>query len=139
MQRRPCSKCGRNRAEKFYVSPRGRVCSTCRKKRTRGTSKNVRLVETYDITLKEWNAILDLQGGVCAICSGRRSTYDTDHDHQSEKQNGTRASVRGILCRRCNRRLLPGCTDSIDILVRAIAYLEDPPAQVILGQREGTE
>lgn len=137
VKRRACSKCGKNRAEKFYVSARGRVCSFCRKGRTRDYNKDERLQETYGITLDEWQQILDLQGGVCAICLGKRVNYDTDHDHGLEKAGvEKRHTVRGLLCKRCNRRLLPACLDRIDILQRAISYLLNPPAEDVLSWAE---
>ena len=121
---RVCRKCGRNRDAKFYVGVRGKTCATCRRTRTRGASKDVRLQETYGITLDEWQAILAAQGGGCAICGGKRPTYDTDHDHAFERAGfPPRETVRGILCRRCNRRLLPACKDDPDILGLAIKYL----------------
>lgn len=133
-KRRPCQKCKRNRAERFYVSERGRVCSTCRKKRTQFASRDVRLMEKYQITQEEYELLLESQGGGCAICKGKRSgNLDVDHDHAKERAGEpVRSTVRGLLCRRCNRRLLPGCTDSVVVLNNAIAYLQHPPAQDIL-------
>ena len=134
---RKCVRCGNNRNVRRYVGTRGRVCDTCRKGRVRNQSKDQRLQETYGITLEEWNKILAAQGGVCAICKGKRSTYDTDHDHRLERElraagysdlEARRYSVRGLLCRRCNRRLLPAATDSADVLEEAIGYLHFPPA-----------
>jgi hypothetical protein len=135
MKRRPCAKCGRNRAEKFYVSPRGRVCSTCRKRRTQHASRDVRLQEAYGITQQDYDAILAIQDGVCAICQGRRrGNLDVDHDHALEKLGvPPRDCVRGLLCRRCNRRLLPAATDKVANLYRAIDYLTFPPAQAVLS------
>lgn len=89
----------------------------------------------------EWQALLQAQGGVCAICKGKRPTYDVDHDHKLEKALremgvdpllATRMSVRGLLCKRCNRRLLPASLDSDVILTAAMDYLGTPPAQSIL-------
>lgn len=138
-KRRLCAKCGKNRAERFYVGPRGRVCSFCRKRRAQIASRGVRLQETYGITEDEFQAILDHQGGVCAICKGERSyNLDTDHDHALEKAGlPMRDTVRGALCRQCNRRILRSVRDSIVLLRAAIAYLEDPPARHVLGALGG--
>lgn len=133
-KRRPCRKCGRNRADRFFTGPRGHTCSTCRKRRTSLASRAVRLQETYGVSEQEYQAIVDFQGGVCAICKGKRSyNYDLDHDHALEKIVGTRASVRGALCKTCNRRLLKACHDDIEILIAAIQYLLDPPAHQVLN------
>jgi hypothetical protein len=127
--RRPCAKCGTNRHIKFYVSERGRVCSFCRKKRTVLASRDVRLQETYGITEAEYQQLLAAQGGACAICRGtRRENLDVDHCHRT-------SLIRGLLCRRCNRRLLPASQDKPERLRAAIEYLNQPPAPTVLGER----
>lgn len=128
---RPCKKCGRNRSERFFVSARGHTCLTCRKKRVAFAGRDVRLLEAYGITLDEYASILEAQGGVCAICGGER-TYNLDVDHDHALGSG-RQAVRGLLCKACNRRLLPAAKDSPDNLLRAIEYLRDPPARKVLS------
>jgi Autographiviridae endonuclease VII len=61
------------------------------------------------------------QGGVCAICGRPPKTrrLDIDHDHETMR-------VRGLLCHRCNRPILPWVT--VEWLELALAYLRDPPA-----------
>lgn len=122
---RVCTKCGRNKnVETGYKTPRGRVCVTCQKGGRRHTTKDARLQETFNITMKQWQAMLKAQGGVCAICKGKRPMYDVDHDHALERAGvPIEQTIRGLLCRRCNRRLLPAAKDSITILQRAINYL----------------
>lgn len=133
IKRRPCRRCGRNRAEKFFTSVRGHTCTQCRKKGPADRSKDTRLRDTYGISLEEWTDIFVAQGSQCAICKGVRTTYDTDHDHKLAKTDGARASVRGLLCKRCNRRLLPACLDKKEILYAAIEYLDNPPAREVLA------
>lgn len=124
---RYCSKCKRNRQFKFF-KPNGRVCLKCQRGRAKLATRDVRLQETYGITQQQYEQMVEYQGGVCAICGGKRSTnYDVDHDHKS-------GIVRGALCRLCNRRLLTACRDNPDILRAAIAYLEDPPAVHAIGR-----
>jgi hypothetical protein len=142
VKRRECQKCGKNRALKFFSSERGRVCAACKKKASRQQARNVHLQQTYNMTMDEYDALLKAQNGRCAICKGYRPTsYDVDHDHRLEKQliaNGTkpdtarRQSVRGLLCRRCNRRLLPATLDDTTIMQSAIDYIINPPARHIL-------
>lgn len=45
-------------------------------------------------------AMLDAQGGHCALCSNTPKTrrLHVDHDHRT-------GAVRGLLCHRCNRAL----------------------------------
>lgn len=54
----------------------------------------------YGMTFEDYNKLLDLQQGVCAICKLPPSTIalDIDHDHAT-------GQVRGLLCRNCNTRL----------------------------------
>lgn len=132
MKKRKCTRCGLNRQLKFF-KPNGRVCLPCQRRSTSRQAKDVRLKETYNITIEEFDEILETQEGKCAICEGYRSTLDVDHDHRAERQSGdTRSSVRGLLCKRCNRRLLPACLDDTRILMRAVAYLENPPARSVI-------
>jgi hypothetical protein len=54
----------------------------------------------YGITLEQYNALLEEQGGRCAICrvdepGGSLTKWAVDHCHNSLK-------VRGLLCTACN-------------------------------------
>jgi hypothetical protein len=84
---------------------------------------------TYGLSAADHAALLEYQGGVCAICGGKRKVLDVDHDHSKEG----REAVRGLLCARCNRRLLPACLNDHGILSRAIHYLIRPPARDALS------
>ena len=143
---RTCKKCTKNRALRFFT-PKGYTCATCRKGSTRKLARGTHLQQTYNITLEEYNTLLDYQQRKCAICFGHRNgSYDVDHDHKLERQliaegydntEARRMSVRGLLCRRCNRRLLPSCLDTPAILEQAIEYLTHPPAEEILNVIQG--
>lgn len=128
-RRRPCKKCGRNRAERFFSGARGRVCVNCRRTRSRTNSRNRRIFETYGLTEQDYNALFQAQQGRCAICGGqRKQKLSVDHDHKT-------GLVRGLLCRLCNGRLLTAARDMPLILRIAANYLEKPPAIAILGER----
>lgn len=83
---------------------RGRNCKACTKETDLG--RRVYWLARLGITIEEYDAMLEAQGGVCAICkrvctSGRR--LSVDHDHKccpGEKSCGR--CVRGLLCRDCN-------------------------------------
>lgn len=137
-KRRECQRCGRNRAERFYSSAKGRVCETCRRNRARKASKMVHQLNTYGLTEDEYAMLLAAQSGRCAICLGLRRGYDTDHDHKLQADGlPVRDTLRGLLCPRCNRKLLPAGLDDPNIFRRAADYLESPPARALLERGTG--
>lgn len=126
-----CSKCEQVKPlTEYYRHPTGSdghaaVCKPCK----RGYEKNkydplVRrertLKEGYDMSLSDYDRLLDEQGNCCAICgtdspghtSGR---FVVDHDHSS-------GDVRGLLCCSCNL-MLGKAHDNVAILKSAINYL----------------
>jgi hypothetical protein len=127
VRRRRCSKCEVNRDVKFFVSDRGRVCKFCRRKSARKNSRNTRLGNTYGITQKDYEWMIEQQGGVCAGCLGHRRVYDVDHDHKLEKAGvPPRHTVRGGLCRSDNK-ILAMAGDDPARLRRLADYLEKGP------------
>lgn len=100
----------------FYVS--GSRCKACSSRAQHGRH----VEETYGLTTEGYAALLAAQGGRCAICWGvpRTKRLAVDHDHTS-------GAVRGLLCSRCNHDLLGAAHDDVEILRRAVAYLESPP------------
>jgi len=95
------------------------------RKRNPDLAKNNDLKRSYGISLVEYEAMLQAQGGKCAICRGAERTRDkdggprrmpVDHDHNTGK-------VRGLICTHCNRAL-GMFQDSADILRAAIEYVE---------------
>ncbi|MFB7782051.1 endonuclease VII domain-containing protein [Streptomyces vinaceus] len=127
---RECSKCGKNRSEKFYTSTRGRVCATCRKVGRRRASRNTRIQAIYGLSADDYGALFNAQEGKCAICrEARKANLAVDHCHKTE-------AIRGLLCARCNGQLLArGARDRPEVLRRAADYLEDYPAWKVLGPR----
>lgn len=77
----------------------------------------------YGISLKDFDALLEFQGGGCAICAkpidAMRRRMNVDHDHKTGK-------VRGILCSGCNTGL-GHLGDNVEGLKRALYYLENSP------------
>ncbi len=78
----------------------------------------------YGITLEQYEQMLELQTGVCAICHRPEVAKNkwgykrlaVDHNHQTGK-------VRGLLCNNCNNGL-GRMKDSKEILLQAALYLE---------------
>ena len=74
----------------------------------------------YNITIEDYNQLLENQNNSCAICksvfSGRgNNLFDVDHCHSTGK-------VRGLLCIKCNFGL-GSFKDDIKALFEAINYL----------------
>ena len=125
IQRRQCAKCGLNRNIKFYPTPRARICDPCQRKTKARSAKHARITDTYGITIDEYETLYTRQHGQCGICGGKRPTLDIDHSHADERLGiPIRQTVRGLLCRRCNRRLLPAAQDNPAVLAAAISYLQ---------------
>lgn len=83
----------RTKAKEYYQRVKARVARY---------RSDARLEKKYSLKREEWLALLERQGGACAICGTRfgDSGYKpcVDHDHKTGK-------VRGILCRKCNLKL----------------------------------
>jgi Recombination endonuclease VII len=72
----------------------------------------------YGITAEEYDAMLEAQNGVCAICQRECRTgmrLAVDHERETGK-------VRGLLCRACNGGI-GAMQYSVENLERAATYL----------------
>jgi len=74
----------------------------------------------YGLDFKDYEKMLELQNGVCAICSSpppnnRKTRLAIDHCHKTGK-------VRGLLCDKCNRSI-GLLKDDVSVLKSAIKYL----------------
>ncbi len=126
---RRCVKCEKNRAERFFVGQRGKTCASCRKAGRSKATHEARVQATYGLGSGEYDILLAAQNGACAICKQtRKARLDVDHCHKT-------GLIRGLCCRRCNRRLLPNALDDPQILRNAADYLEHYPALDVLGKR----
>jgi hypothetical protein len=95
-------------------------------KRNPDIEKNGHLKRNFNITLDEYNKMLEDQNGVCSICknqetkvfkkTGKVTDLCVDHCHTTGK-------VRGLLCWNCNTSL-GKMKDSIEHLQNAIDYLK---------------
>lgn len=120
-----CPRCQQYLAlKKFGSGLKIRYCKACE----RDYNLDYRLRTVYGITRAEYDRMLALQGGRCAICRNqpRRYALAVDHDHQT-------GVIRGLLCVHCNHNLLGGAHDDVEILKRAVDYLLYPPAQQLGG------
>jgi len=94
------------------------------------------VASTYGISGEQYWALHRNQNGKCAICqvaTGATKRLAVDHDHSCSvghsPQQGCPECCRGLLCSPCNVTI--GRLNS-EALVRALAYLLDPPARLIL-------
>lgn len=104
----------------FYA--RGSRCVACASSASHGAA----IEKTYGITGDDYRRLMVLQQGRCAICGRvpRSRRLAVDHDHKT-------GAVRGLLCASgdhgCNKGL-GYFNDDVEILRRAVAYLDSPPA-----------
>lgn len=98
-------------------------CSACASE----ISHSRNLATSFGLTVVDYEALMVLQADRCAICLSRpvRVRLAVDHSHAS-------GEIRGLLCKRCNHKLLGAALDRPWVLRRAAAYLEAPPARTRL-------
>lgn len=86
-----------------------RLCTSCSSKRHKlkyykkayKKSREWHLKKDYNITLKQYDQMFEVQNGVCAICGQTNldnKRLSIDHDHKTGK-------IRGLLCTGCNWQL----------------------------------
>jgi hypothetical protein len=95
---------------RYRASPKGQLTQWKRE-----------LQRDYGLSYSEFQLLLDVQGGVCALCRKasvvrtKAGRLAVDHDHVTNK-------VRGLLCGKCNMAL--GLfNDDLATLRRAVEYL----------------
>lgn len=133
--KRECKKCGQEKditdfyktGRKTDKNPNNRhyTCKECTKKRLASkydpkTYRRQHLRRKYDISLEEYEEMLSMQSGKCAVCKteqpgGKHNVFCVDHDHVTGK-------VRELLCKDCNI-VLGIINDSPEHLGRLMAYI----------------
>lgn len=100
------------------------TCKECRKATepyNKRAHLNRYLKSAYNITLQQYDEVLEQQGGKCAICGsdnpGHYGRFSVDHNHLTNE-------VRGLLCNQCNVGI-GALKDNPDVLMRAANYLID--------------
>lgn len=103
------------------------------------TERALYLQKKYAMAPEDFDELLDLQSGRCAICftdvvrskqikNGKRIQAVVDHDHETNE-------VRGLLCSNCNTGLgLLG--DNIRNLASAIVYLQEHEKRKAQNERD---
>jgi hypothetical protein len=94
---------------------------------------------TYNLSPVEYKA-LEEANDHCMACGLRADSYtlwSVDHDHLVESELGVRYSVRGLICRSCNK-ILRDARDSAYLLRRLADYLDNWPSVRVLPFVHGT-
>ncbi len=123
-----CTACKKDLlAEAFNVRKQtGRLyseCKGCARIRIRKSTKKFNLRHVYNISLEEYNAMVEKQQGLCAICGKPEKVFNqyglrnlcVDHNHETGK-------VRALLCSHCNH-MIGNAKENIETLANAIKYI----------------
>lgn len=136
---KPCKDCVAEGVTTRRPAPHpGPRCATHHRRRrnaTREAARAAHVERTYSITEEQRQELYEAQGGTCAGCpaTGATRRLSVDHDHACcPGSTSCGECVRGLLCRTCNR-FLGHVRDDPAALRRLADYLENPPAQRVLG------
>lgn len=114
-----CAGCQSYRDEADYRGAKQTQCWACRSAKSHAAM----VKKVYGIDGDQYEALLALQGGGCAVCGGKPKSkrLAVDHDHKT-------GAVRGLLCKRHNKDALGALHDSIALVTSLWHYLNTPPA-----------
>lgn len=129
MQTKSCKDCGSTSRALKAPGPRCATCLRALKKAQKRAAHGRWILKTYGLTLEQYEALYEAQGGVCYICqraTGKVRRLAVDHDHLT-------GWVRGLLCKPCNS-LLAHLRDDADAAYRVGDYLVNPPAHNVIGK-----
>lgn len=131
-----CRRCAKNKRAAAYRNKPGvadgvRAYLTRRRERERASGQYLvrtrawRLANVYGMTVEQYDAMVEAQGGACAICmevpSAKPSSDPRTLRLYVDHHHGTGA-VRGLLCARCNTGI-GFLGDSAENAERAAEYL----------------
>lgn len=109
----------RNASQPSGFAPYCKPCHNARGKSSKdkiGGSRTYHLKRRYGITAEDADAMLEAQGGLCAICQAAPAAH-VDHDHET-------GAVRALLCFNCNGGL-GQFKDDPRVLRAAAEYVEE--------------
>ena len=126
----PVESFGRNRSAGDGLTAYCKPCHNAKGKETvarlYGSTREYHLRRRYGITSADVEAMIEAQGGTCAVCPGKPE--HVDHDHKTGR-------VRGILCFNCNQAL-GNVRHDRTVLRGLISYLSETPAPITLSFEE---
>lgn len=121
-----CSSCSRPAREDGYCTGHSPANQRAKRKENAVRYKGYSLQRDYGISSAQFEAMLLVQNGLCAVCGvpdgSERSNNNgskrlsVDHDHKT-------GVVRGLLCSSCNKGI-GLLMDNSDLLRLAATYLE---------------
>ena len=120
--RNRCKPCRALNAREKRKDPKQKKKNKEYKKRTysKRKVKHLALKQRYNISIEDFDKILERQNGVCAICfqeeGFKNRSLAVDHCHTTGK-------IRGLLCGNCNQGI-GNLRDSVNYLQNAIKYLK---------------
>jgi hypothetical protein len=82
--------------------------------------KRMKQIESYGLSLQQYEDMKANQNGVCAICNkipANNKSLQIDHNHRTGK-------VRGLLCFRCNFGM-SYFSEDVERFKRVVVYLEE--------------
>ncbi|MEU8327286.1 endonuclease VII domain-containing protein [Micromonospora sp. NPDC048839] len=135
---KPCKDCGGKKGPNQQTELRCYRCRLLARRQRRERAHGYRVMRVYGISAGEYRLLYEYQGKRCAICeraTGATKKLAVDHDHAREELEGSRASVRGLLCGPCNE-MLGHARDDPKFFLRAVNYLINPPAREVLSLDE---
>lgn len=101
-----------------------RVTNAEARRANRHHERDKELRRLFGIDFAEYQRMLILQGGVCAICEESETKLQGENIRSlSVDHNHATGAVRGLLCANCNLAIGYAC-DDVSVLRRGIAYLE---------------
>lgn len=118
-----CKACAKKRRQENPEQARSRdraryAANPLKRQASPEKKRGYNLMRYWGMTVDEFNARLEAQSGVCAICDlpPAKGRLQVDHDHETGK-------IRALLCAPCNKGI--GCLkDSRRVLLSAARYLE---------------
>lgn len=90
-------------------------------------AKDRNLQSRYGVTLEQFEAVLEAQGNVCAVCKLPDKVFCLDHNHKTLKW-------RGVVCLNCNLRVIGGARDNDWKLVNAAEYVTNNPTDLVFPE-----
>jgi hypothetical protein len=115
-------------ANREKVKADGRAYYLKNRERLLKQARAAALKRNHGITVEQFDAMLESQGGVCAICGtdepGGKGAFHVDHDHACcPGRRSCGECIRGLLCAPCNVGL-GSLRDDLEVIAAALDYLK---------------